>query len=621
MLQSHLVEKPHIVIVDNLESADDVNALLPFLVDLADPSKVLVACRQAVADDAVVHVRLRPLAKEDAVALLRHECQLRDPGLAAAASDEQFERIYTVVGGNPMALKLVVGQILALSLDETLAILSQIEDEEVDELYTDIFLRSWHTLDEQAQALFAVMPLIYNGTRQQVAALTSLTRTEVNAALRRLERLLLIEVDGALEERRYRIHRLTETFLLKQIVGWQTGAGAGEQAPGFREALIRNVDYWGQWLSIHGREPASLDRERGAILRAFDFALDEPDAWPSVHAMIEAFTAYMERRGHWAEWTQVLERAIAAARNNRNEEDLPALLVLYARLLRLMSRHSDSIRCYRTAIRAGRRGGDRYNEARACTNLGYHFVEAGKLSRAEVLCNHALFIFEALKSEHGLAHTHNHLGIIYTRKGEWQAAEQHLNQATEIWFSMQDDHGRLMCTINLSLLNHEMKQYDRAIQYGVDALSLARSMNAEPTMAQIFVNLASTRNAMCEYDEAVRLINQAQSIYQRFGSLHGLTFVEHHLGSIYLSQGRLNDAETHLLAALDGWRAFGNSLHEGGALIRLARHAWLLNDAEQAIRKLAMADEALRHSQADMRLQELQNEMRDLRQAIAAGQP
>ncbi|HRX02798.1 MAG TPA: hypothetical protein P5148_06600, partial [Anaerolineae bacterium] len=47
-------------------------------------------------------------------------------------------------------------------------------------------------------------------------------------ALDRLVMLSLVNVGGGLQAHRYSIHRLTETFLLTDIIGWQ-GGGWGDQ--------------------------------------------------------------------------------------------------------------------------------------------------------------------------------------------------------------------------------------------------------------------------------------------------------------------------------------------------------------------------------------------------------
>ncbi|NIP25291.1 MAG: hypothetical protein GWN55_14600 [Phycisphaerae bacterium] len=44
----------------------------------------------------------------------------------------------------------------------------------------------------------------------------------MSQALDELVALSLVEVGGELERRRYRIHRLTETFLLTEVTKWQS---------------------------------------------------------------------------------------------------------------------------------------------------------------------------------------------------------------------------------------------------------------------------------------------------------------------------------------------------------------------------------------------------------------
>jgi hypothetical protein len=87
-------------------------------------------------------------------------------------------------------------------------------------LYTYIYWQAWHGLDEAGRQTLLVMPLAQNGTLDQLSVLTELDGTDLTQALERLATLSLLEVNGDLEQPRYRIHRLTETFLLNEVVKW-----------------------------------------------------------------------------------------------------------------------------------------------------------------------------------------------------------------------------------------------------------------------------------------------------------------------------------------------------------------------------------------------------------------
>lgn len=65
-----------------------------------------------------------------------------------------------------------------------------------------------------------VMPLTQGATLEQLLALSQLELADLNEALEKLVALSLVQVRGNLQTRRYTIHRLTETFLLQEVVKW-----------------------------------------------------------------------------------------------------------------------------------------------------------------------------------------------------------------------------------------------------------------------------------------------------------------------------------------------------------------------------------------------------------------
>ena len=79
-------------------------------------------------------------------------------------------------------------------------------------------------LDNTSQQVLLVMPLAQEGTLNQLLSLSRLESAELHTALQQLITLSLVQVEGNLEQRRYSIHRLTETFLLNEAVTWQSSA-------------------------------------------------------------------------------------------------------------------------------------------------------------------------------------------------------------------------------------------------------------------------------------------------------------------------------------------------------------------------------------------------------------
>ncbi len=228
-LQAHLRLTPHLVVIDNLETLVDVEALLPTLRRLANPSRFLLTSRKALpGEHDVYHLPVPELEEPDALALLRFEAGTRNMQAISQAGDADLRPIYETVGGNPLALKLIIGQLYVLPLPQVVDNLRQARGQKISDLYRYVYWQAWNQLDADAQDVLLGMPVF----AQDGADLASIERiSEVKGgrlgqALERLAHLSLINVAGDLWTRRYSIHRLTETFLLREVIRWQ-GAAAG----------------------------------------------------------------------------------------------------------------------------------------------------------------------------------------------------------------------------------------------------------------------------------------------------------------------------------------------------------------------------------------------------------
>ena len=86
-------------------------------------------------------------------------------------------------------------------------------------------------MDEPARELFTALPISPNSTLDDLEENTALTSMQIHGALRRLITLSIVMMSGTLEEPRYRLHRLTETFLMNEVLKWQTPALPPDPTP------------------------------------------------------------------------------------------------------------------------------------------------------------------------------------------------------------------------------------------------------------------------------------------------------------------------------------------------------------------------------------------------------
>ncbi len=225
-----------LIVIDNLETLPDLENLLPILARLAPPIKFLLTSRQSLESQAGIYLySLPPLSQEDALALVRYEARLRNIPALVGAKDEELLPIYEIVGGNPLALRLVVGQVRRHSLQSVLQDLKKARGRSVEQLYTFIYWQAWNRLAETERQVLLAMPLApEEGVDPTfLRRVVGLENGLLHDALDTLTKLSLVEhISLGANESRYVIHSLTRTFLLEQVLHWQMD----DAQPGFPEA-------------------------------------------------------------------------------------------------------------------------------------------------------------------------------------------------------------------------------------------------------------------------------------------------------------------------------------------------------------------------------------------------
>jgi predicted DNA-binding protein (UPF0251 family) len=213
-----------LAVIDNLETDAETAFILNHLQDLAEPSKFLLTARSRPAQAASVHTfSVDELSNTDSLALLRHHG--RDIGVATLddATDAELDAIFDVTGGNPLALKLVVSLLDVLPLSTILEGLRRRRPGPIEDLYRYIYRQTWQTLSAGGRQLLQAMPLVAEagGTPDYLQAISGLQESDLWPALQELRNRSLLEVRGTIQEKRYGIHRLTETFLQTEINKWE----------------------------------------------------------------------------------------------------------------------------------------------------------------------------------------------------------------------------------------------------------------------------------------------------------------------------------------------------------------------------------------------------------------
>jgi LuxR family glucitol operon transcriptional activator len=224
LLQQRLKAQPHVIVIDNLETLADARRLLATLRSLANPTKFILTTRESLyAEPDLFAFPVPELDRPSALAFIRQEAARRNQKQLSQASDEMLQPIVETVGGNPLAIRLLIGQTHVHALSSVLANLQQAQGTKVEELYTYIYRQAWDQLDEAPRQVLLAMPLVtsYGATLAQLAATSAIAEAPLMDALELLVRLSLVDSVGSLHESRYTIHSLTRTFLHEQVLQWR----------------------------------------------------------------------------------------------------------------------------------------------------------------------------------------------------------------------------------------------------------------------------------------------------------------------------------------------------------------------------------------------------------------
>lgn len=219
-IRALLKSQPYLIVVDNLETATDCRMLIPKLRELANPTRFLLTSRHSlIRYPCIFCLTLDELQEADSFALMRHEGQIRGSPLAEA-DEATLRQIYAVTGGNPLAIKLVVGQTRHLPLERVLTRLREAAGKQYEDLYRFIYRRSWELLSDDAKQVLLAMPALAptGAYWENLQAATELPADRLDAAIEELVEMSLINV-GGITEKRYTIHHLTYTFIMTDLLG------------------------------------------------------------------------------------------------------------------------------------------------------------------------------------------------------------------------------------------------------------------------------------------------------------------------------------------------------------------------------------------------------------------
>jgi NB-ARC domain len=224
-LQYILQNNPYLVVVDNLETVEDYQALVEELSSLLKPSRAILTSRiRLEPHEHIYEIQIQGLSEPAAIDFLRREATEKTIPAITEAEEATLERIAKVTGGLPLAMKFFVAQVGAgVSIGQEVARVERAENEE--SLYRYIYFDLWSALSIPSQKILVALPAFADSVpRFLLQPVARVTDDEFQSAVTDLITKSLVEVISREDEQknRYSIHQLTRHFINSDLRGvWE----------------------------------------------------------------------------------------------------------------------------------------------------------------------------------------------------------------------------------------------------------------------------------------------------------------------------------------------------------------------------------------------------------------
>jgi tetratricopeptide (TPR) repeat protein len=537
MYRSLLADRRVLVVLDNARDAEQVRPLLPG----SSGCMVIVTSRNQLTS-LIAAEGARPLTLDLFSPREAHQLLARRIGTDRLASEPAAAaELLALCAGLPLAVCIVaalaaahpgcpLGRIAA-ELRDAHGRLDVLDAGDLTSNVRAAFSCSYDNIAEAAARMFRLSGL-HPGpdiTAQAAASLAGIPLSEARSALADLRAAALMTepLIG-----RYRSHDLLRVYAEEQ-------ARASESDAARHAAVRRALDHYlytahsAALLLSPGRDPLDLpapqagvapeqladgsealawfEAEHRVLLAVISLAVDtgsEIHAWQ----LTWAIGRFLDRRGHWADWYAMLNKALSAA---ELYDDLAGQAHLHDHLGIAGSRlglYDDAHSHLRHALAMYQRSGDLKGMARANQFAGMVLECQGRYGEALRHSQQALTLFRTAGQRAGQADALNAIGWFHAHLLDYRQAISCCDQALDLYRELGDRHGEAAAWDSLGYAHHHLGRHTEAIAAYENALDLYCELGNRYYQADTLTHLGDAQHAAKDMRTASRTWQEALAI-------------------------------------------------------------------------------------------------------------
>lgn len=209
LIRTALTRQFTLLIVDNLETADNSEEVIAFLSELPQQTKIIITSRRRYANPYITEIQLNSLSSQEGHELISLTAKTR----AINLSDDEIRKIFDYTQGLPLAIMYMIARIsIGFSVD---TVLGQVK-EPTNDFLSFILQSVMKEINEDSirQLLMAIALLPDFSSRESISRTAGETdKTTLDKDIAKLFQLSLIEK----QENKYRMHPLVRQYVINEF--------------------------------------------------------------------------------------------------------------------------------------------------------------------------------------------------------------------------------------------------------------------------------------------------------------------------------------------------------------------------------------------------------------------
>jgi len=291
-------------------------------------------------------------------------------------------------------------------------------------------------------------------------------------------------------------------------------------------------------------------------LRLLDEAVEAADTVEGVDRplLVRVLRERAEARrasGQWGEARTDVERALALAREADLEEGEAIALESFGLLLRQLGKPRDAQAVLEQALERVRAAGLVREEGLVLGSLGVVDLHLGDTDAARSNIDAAIERFRDIGDRRNEGVQVGNLGVLHRRLGNLDRTRELYAEALEIHAETGDRRREAIMFGNLGVLQYHLGDLGSAFDLYDRSLTVAREVGDRLTEATALANIGLVYTELSQYDDALGLFHQALALNRDAGERSGEGCDAGFLGALHHLQGDLEKARDHYRRALE----------------------------------------------------------------------